>query len=62
MLAVNILGLIAGIVLMIVGVLLVGGEDAPQNPQYFAFNAPDYNNAYFDGVAFFVVYLLLVVV
>ncbi len=36
MLAVNILGLIAGIVLMIVGVLLVGGEDVPQNQQYFA--------------------------
>lgn len=36
MLAVNILGLIASIVLMIVGVLLVGGEDVPQNQQYFA--------------------------
>ncbi len=36
MLAVNVLGLIVGIVLTVLGPVLVGGEDVPENPQYFA--------------------------
>ena len=36
MLAVNVFGLIIGIALTILGPILVGGEDVPENPQYFA--------------------------